>query len=429
MKYQPKRIAFISEHASPMANLGGVDTGGQNVYVAQLAIHLAAQGYLVDVFTRRENAGIAEVVNWAPGVRVIHVTAGPAEIIIKEDILQYMDDFKDNMVAFIINQQLHYALVHANFFMSAQVAMGVKKELDIPFVVTFHALGHVRRIHQAEKDKFPEERLTIEEQAVKEADYIIAECPQDKDDLINYYSAPKNKITIIPCGFSSTEFYPMDKAVARKIAGLPLKEHIILQLGRMVPRKGVDNVIRALGKLKGTNKPVRLVIVGGECEELIEDTCPEYARLMDIARDYNIEASVTFAGRKNRDQLKFYYNAADVFITTPWYEPFGITPLEAMACGTPVIGSNVGGIKYSVAEGETGLLVPAEDPEALAEKIAQLVNDEEELKRMSRNSIKRVNTYFTWARVAQQVEALYKNLMPIAKERKVLLSVDKSVAA
>jgi D-inositol-3-phosphate glycosyltransferase len=429
MKYQPKRIAFISEHASPMANLGGVDTGGQNVYVAQLAIHLAAQGYLVDVFTRRENAGIAEVVNWAPGVRVIHVTAGPAEIIIKEDILQYMDDFKDNMVAFIINQQLHYALVHANFFMSAQVAMGVKKELDIPFVVTFHALGHVRRIHQAEKDKFPEERLTIEEQAVKQADYIIAECPQDKDDLINYYSAPKNKITIIPCGFSSTEFYPMDKAVARKIAGLPLKEHIILQLGRMVPRKGVDNVIRALGKLKGTNKPVRLVIVGGECEELIEDTCPEYARLMNIAREYNIEASVTFAGRKNRDQLKFYYNAADVFITTPWYEPFGITPLEAMACGTPVIGSNVGGIKYSVAEGETGLLVPAEDPEALAEKIAQLVNNEDELKRMSRNSIKRVNTYFTWARVAQQVEALYKNLMPIAKERKVLLSVDKSVAA
>jgi D-inositol-3-phosphate glycosyltransferase len=221
----------------------------------------------------------------------------------------------------------------------------------------------------------------------------------------------------------------MDKAVARKIAGLPLKEHIILQLGRMVPRKGVDNVIRALGKLKGTNKPVRLVIVGGECEELIEDTCPEYARLMNIAREYNIEASVTFAGRKNRDQLKFYYNAADVFITTPWYEPFGITPLEAMACGTPVIGSNVGGIKYSVAEGETGLLVPAEDPEALAEKIAQLVNNEDELKRMSRNSIKRVNTYFTWARVAQQVEALYKNLMPIAKERKVLLSVDKSVAA
>lgn len=429
MKYQHKRIAFISEHASPMASLGGVDTGGQNVYVAQLAKHLASQGYLVDVFTRRESAEVAEVVNWAPGVRVIHVTAGPAEVIIKEDILQYMDEFKDNMIAFIITQQVHYALIHANFFMSAQVAMGVKRELDIPFVVTFHALGHVRRIHQAEKDKFPEERLTIEEQAVQEADYIIAECPQDKEDLIQYYDAPVNKITIIPCGFSSTEFYPIDKEVARRIVGLPQKEHIILQLGRMVPRKGVDNVIRALGELKGTNKPVRLVVVGGECEELVEETCPEYARLMNIVRENGIEASVIFTGRKNREQLKFYYNAADVFITTPWYEPFGITPLEAMACGTPVIGSNVGGIKYSVADGETGLLVPAENPKILAAKIAELVNDEDKLNLMSRNAISRVNTFFTWARVAQQVEDLYKNLVPVIQQRNVLLNVNKSVAA
>ena len=429
MKYQHKRIAFISEHASPMASLGGVDTGGQNVYVAQLAKHLASQGYLVDVFTRRENAEVAEIVDWAPGVRVIHVTAGPAEVIIKEDILQYMDEFKDNMIAFIITRQVHYALIHANFFMSAHVAMGVKKELDIPFVVTFHALGHVRRIHQAEKDKFPEERLTIEEQAVQEADYIIAECPQDKEDLIHYYNAPVNKITIIPCGFSSSEFYPIDKEVARKIVGLPQKEHIILQLGRMVPRKGVDNVIRALGKLKGTKKPVRLVVVGGECEELVEDTCPEYARLMNIAREFNIEASVIFTGRKNREQLKFYYNAADVFITTPWYEPFGITPLEAMACGTPVIGSNVGGIKYSVANGETGLLVPAENPDILAAKIAELVNDEDKLNLMSRNAVRRVNTFFTWARVAQQVEDLYKNLVPVIKQHNVLLNVNKSVAA
>jgi D-inositol-3-phosphate glycosyltransferase len=264
MKFQRKRIAFISEHASPMANLGGVDTGGQNVYVAQLAKHLAGEGYLVDVYTRRENAQVNEVVNWSTGVRVIHVNAGPAEVIIKEDILQYMDEFKDNMVAFIINEHLHYSLIHANFFMSAMVAMGIKKELDIPFVVTFHALGHVRRIHQAEKDKFPAERLTIEEEAVKQADHIIAECPQDLEDLVNYYNAPRHKITIIPCGFSATEFHPIDKECARKIAGLPQNEHLILQLGRMVPRKGVDNVIRALGCLKQTNKPVRLVIVGGE---------------------------------------------------------------------------------------------------------------------------------------------------------------------
>ncbi|MDT3405298.1 glycosyltransferase family 4 protein [Mucilaginibacter terrae] len=429
MKFQQKRIAFISEHASPLANIGGVDTGGQNVYVAQLAKHLAHIGYLVDVFTRRESTEIEEVVNWSPGVRIIHVNAGPAEVIIKEEILQYMDEFKNNMINFMINRQLHYSLVHANFFMSAWVAMGIKKELDIPFVVTFHALGHVRRIHQAEKDKFPEERLTIEEEAVQQANHIIAECPQDMDDLINYYNAPKNKITIIPCGFSATEFYPIDKECARKIAGLPQSEHLILQLGRMVPRKGVDNVIQALAKVKPTGKPIKLVIVGGECEELEEETCPEYARLIDIVRQHHVENQVIFTGRKNRDQLKYYYAAADVFITTPWYEPFGITPLEAMACGTPVIGSNVGGIKYSVADGETGVLVPAHDPDALGEKITWLLNNEEVRNEFSHNAIERVNTHFTWAEVAHHVNQLYRCTQPVAKESIALLSNSKIQAA
>lgn len=425
MNHQNKRIAFISEHASPLADLGGVDTGGQNVYVAQLAQHLAQQGYLVDVFTRREDAEVSEVVEWLPGVRVVHVTAGPAKVIIKEDILQYMDEFKDNMVSFIINEHLHYALVHANFFMSAKVAMGIKQELDIPFVVTFHALGHVRRIHQAENDKFPAERLLIEEAAVKEADHIIAECPQDRDDLINYYHAPKSKITIIPCGFSAAEFYPINKITARKFLGLPLNEHLILQLGRMVPRKGVDNVIKALSHIINTKKPVKLVIVGGECEELEEETCPEYARLLTIARQHNVADRILFVGRKNRDQLKFYYSAADLFITTPWYEPFGITPLEAMACGTPVIGSNVGGIKYSVSDQETGWLVKPDDAAELGEKISDVIEDKALLRQVGDNAIERVNNFFTWARVASQVERLYNSLVQPAHQRSDLVLDDQ----
>ncbi|MVN93051.1 glycosyltransferase family 4 protein [Mucilaginibacter aquatilis] len=429
MKLQHKKIAFISEHASPLASLGGVDTGGQNVYVAQLAKHLAAQGYLVDIYTRQESTTTPEVVNWVRGVRVIHVTAGPAAVIAKEEILQYMDEFKDNMIAFIINQQLHYSLVHANFFMSALVAMGIKKELDIPFVVTFHALGHVRKIHQAEKDKFPEERLSIEEQAVLEADHIIAECPQDMDDLMQYYNAPVNKMSIVPCGFSSQEFYQIDKECARKITGLPQNEHIILQLGRMVPRKGVDNVIQALSKLKNASKPVKLVIVGGESDQLTESESPEYARLMNIVRDLNLQDSVIFTGRKNRDQLKYYYAAADVFITTPWYEPFGITPLESMACGTPVIGSDVGGIKYSVADGETGWLVPPHDPQALASKLAEVLNDESLLYNAGAKAVQRVNDLFTWAEVAKQINSLYKKLQPAILRRHIVVPQSKSQAA
>jgi D-inositol-3-phosphate glycosyltransferase len=427
MKYQTKRIALISEHASPLASLGGVDTGGQNVYVAQLAKHIAAQGYEIDVFTRKDNEELKDVVSWVPGVRVINVNAGPAKNVFKEELLQYMDEFKDNMVAFIIEQHLHYSLIHANFFMSAYVAMGIKKELDIPFIVTFHALGHVRRIHQAGEDKFPAERLLIERQAVQEADHIIAECPQDMEDLITYYNASENKISIIPCGFSSKEFYPVGKATSRRILGLPQDEHIILQLGRMVPRKGVDNVIRALSNLKRTKKAVKLLIVGGESENLNEDDCPEFARLMSVAREHNVVDSIIFTGRKDRHLLKFYYSAADLFITTPWYEPFGITPLEAMACGTPVIGANVGGIKYSVLDGETGLLVNPHDPEMLADKISKVIDNDTLLNRMGESAIYRVNTHFTWAKVAAKVINLYAMLIPAAKEAELVTG--KSQAA
>ena len=327
-----------------------------------------------------------------------------------------MDEFKDNMIAFIINENSHYSLIHANFFMSALVAMGIKQELDIPFVVTFHALGHVRKIHQAEQDKFPIERLSIEEQAVQQADHIIAECPQDRDDLIQYYHAPAKKISVIPCGFSDEEFYPVGKKIARKLLNLPQDEHILLQLGRMVPRKGIDNVIRALSSLKQTKKTVKLVIVGGETETLSEEGCPELARLMNVAREYNVVNSIIFAGRKNRSLLKYYYSAADLFITTPWYEPFGITPLEAMACGTPVIGANVGGIKYSVADGDTGFLVNPHDPKALADKISKVIDHKGLLNRMGENGIHRVNTYFTWKKVAGKVNKMYKALMPVAQE-------------
>jgi D-inositol-3-phosphate glycosyltransferase len=412
MSSHSSKIAFISEHASPLATLGGVDTGGQNVYVAQVAKHLAKLGYEVDVFTRREDAGVAQVVNWLPRVRVIHMDAGPATVIAKEEILPYMPQFTQSMLQFIQDNELDYALSHANFFMSAMVAADLKRETGLPFAVTFHALGHVRRIHQGDSDKFPAERLQIEESMVQQADYIVAECPQDRDDLINHYHAPSYKIVTIPCGFSSQEFHPIDKCAARDMLGLPQDKRIILQLGRMVPRKGVDNVIRALSKLK-TPQDVCLVIVGGDCDEPDPVLCPEIGRLQQIAEELGVTTAIKFAGRKSREQLKYYYSAADIFISTPWYEPFGITPLEAMACGTPVIGANVGGIKYSVVDGVTGALVPPEDPAALAGKIEELTASQELLTQMSRNALKRVNTYFTWATVAQKVGKLYQKMIAV----------------
>lgn len=414
-----KNIAFISEHASPLATLGGVDSGGQNVYVAELAKYVSTLGYAIDIFTRWDDASLPEVIEWIPGVRVVHVKAGPLRNIPKEELLQHMPEFSHSMLAFIKNESIRYALVHANFWMSALVAAQLKEELNIPFVVTFHALGHVRRIHQGSQDKFPAERIRIEEETVMKADHIIAECPQDREDLIMYYNASPDKITIVPCGFNPLEFYPIDRLTARAVIEAGPEEKIILQLGRMVPRKGVDNVVRALAKANNQSTRLRLIVVGGEADHPNPLFCPEVARLQQIAREEGVLDQVTFAGRKNREVLKYYYSAADIFITTPWYEPFGITPLEAMACGTPVIGANVGGIKYSVADGKTGFLVPPNNPEVLADKITRLINDPALLQAMKNNAVKRVSALFTWAKVANSVTCLYENVIYPVQESAV----------
>src|SRR5918993_18914 len=366
------KIAFISEHASPLATIGGVDSGGQNVYVGELARHLVEIGYSIDIFTRCDNAELPQVINWIPGVKVMHIKAGPSEFIEKEKLLPYMREFSANMESFIKSNSETYRLVHANFWMSAMVAADIKRIFGIPFIVTFHALGFVRKLYQGDQDKFPPERLEIERQVVKDADHIIAECPQDKEDLMQYYHASEEKITIIPCGFNPHEFYPMDRLLARMFLKLDPSENIILQLGRMVPRKGVDNVIRAFAKTRRTGIAMRLLIVGGETDDADPEKDLEIGRLQKLAEEEGVSDAVTFTGRRNRALLRFYYAAADLFVTTPWYEPFGITPLESMACGTPVIGSNVGGIKYSVRDGETGYLVPPRDPDLLAERLAYL---------------------------------------------------------
>lgn len=407
-----RNIALISEHASPLAELGGVDFGGQNVYVAQVAKNLAAMGYDVDVFTRKDKEDLPEILEWENGVRVIHVPAGPPHYVKKEELLPYMDAFLDYMLFFIGYQSQPYDLIHANFWMSGWVAAEIKRRLNIPFVITFHALGRVRRKHQNKNDGFPDDRFAIEDRLVVDADHLIAECPQDREDLINLYHANPAKITIAPCGFDPDELWPIDKITARRKLKLPLNERIILQLGRMVPRKGVDNAIRGLACLATDyQQPAHLIIVGGDSEEADPIITPELGRLQEIARKEGVEKFVRFAGRKPRSILRYYYSAADLFISTPWYEPFGITPVESMACGTPVIGSNVGGIKFSVLDGETGFLIHPDDPKELAARIADLFNNPELMKRFRRQAIHRANEYFTWQKVAGTIMDIYEAVL------------------
>jgi len=406
-----KRIALISEHATPLGIFGGVDSGGQNVYVGQLARHLAAIGYDVDVFTRRTDPQLPEKVEWQQGVRIIHVPAGPPIPIPKEQLLPYMSEFTQFMLHWC-EQETTYSLIHANFWMSALVAADIKQTTGIPFVVTFHALGRVRRLHQGDADQFPDARFAIEERVVQEADHIIAECPQDREDLLRFYHAKSERISIIPCGFDPNEFWPINKTRARLTLGLSPEEPVILQLGRMVPRKGVDNTIRGFANfMEQYAAPARLLIVGGESETPCPHLTPEIGRLQAIAQELGVESKVSFAGRKNREILKYYYSAADVFITTPWYEPFGITPIEAMACGTPVIGADVGGIKFTVRDGETGYLIPANEPEKLSDLLLHLFQKPHLLSLFGQQSIRRSQEHFTWQKVTSAVAALYEDVL------------------
>lgn len=402
------RIAIVSEHASPVAPPGSVDSGGQNIYVGQVARQLAIRGHQVDIFTRRDSPCLPCEMPWGEGVRIVHVEAGPARGLPKEELLPFMDDFRRFMEVWFASRTQNYDLIHANFFMSAMASMPIARRVGIPLIVTFHALGRVRRQHQAEADHFPDRRFAIEEDIVRGADRIIAECPQDRNDLITLYGAHAERIRTVSCGYDPEEMWPMDKADLRRRMGWDANAFYLLQLGRMVPRKGVDNVIRGLAHLRHDHGvDARLCIVGGSSVDPSRETSPELARLAHVAREQGVERAVEFTGRRDRQELRHFYGASDVFVTTPWYEPFGITPVEAMACGRPVIGSDTGGIRYTVVDGETGFLVPPKDPVALAARLAVLANNAGLAQRMGTAGLRRASRLFTWERVGIELEHVF----------------------
>lgn len=403
-----KSIAIVSEHASPLATPGSIDSGGQNVYVAHLARELALAGYLVDIFTRRDSMAQKQLVRWRDNIRVVHVPAGPPHYVPKEQMLPFMDSFARFVTRFARRQPVPYDITHANFFMSGMVAQHLKAVLGIPFVITFHALGHVRRLAQGAADTFPQARLRIENSLMRDADCIIAECAQDRLDMERLYDAPGSRIEIVPCGFDPHELWPVPAQAARQRLGLAQDKFLVLQLGRMVPRKGVDTVIEAVALLRTRyGVDAQLLVVGGEVERALAAETPELTRLRLLAAELGVGAQVRFTGQKERAELLYYYSAADVFVTTPWYEPFGITPVEAMACARPVIGAAVGGIKSTVADGRSGFLVPPRDPQAVAARLAMLHHDPALARAMGEEGLLRAYQYYTWRTVAAQAAAIY----------------------
>ncbi|MBT1634653.1 glycosyltransferase [Clavibacter michiganensis] len=405
------RIAMISEHASPLATLGGVDAGGQNVHVAALSAALADEGHTVTVYTRRDDEALPARVAFAPGVEVVHLDAGPARAVPKDELLPHMGELADGLLADWRTNRPD--VVHSHFWMSGVAALDAAARLASspvgaasapPVLHTFHALGSVKRRHLGAEDTSPAERTHLEPGVGRRADAVIATCSDEAAELVRA-GVDAARITVIPCGVDIGHFTPR----ADDAAGDDHAPMRVMVVGRLVPRKGVDLAITALGILADRgHRDVELVIVGGSGDAASATEDAEARRLMDAARAAGVADRVRLHGRVSQADMPAVMRTADVVVCAPWYEPFGIVPLEAMASGVPVVASAVGGLTDSVVDGVTGILVPPRDPAAIADALGQLRADPARRRALGRAGRDRMEHGYSWATVAARTADAYR---------------------
>ncbi|MEA2241037.1 MAG: hypothetical protein QOD24_593 [Solirubrobacteraceae bacterium] len=388
---------MVSEHASPLAVLGGEDAGGQNVHVAALSQAIARRGARVTVHTRRDDATSPERVSIAPRVDVHHVDAGPARVLSKDDLLPHMDAFAEVLVREWTRDPPD--VVHAHFWMSGHASLRAARRLGIPVVQTFHALGVVKRRYQGDRDTSPPDRVDIERRVLRGVDHVIATCTDEVFELLRQ-GANGDRLTVVPCGVDLSLFNPAGPAEPR---GRERKR--IVSDGRLVERKGVGTAISALAGLADTE----LIIAGGPAADGLDDDA-EVARLRALADEAGVAERVHIRGRLSREGVAALIRSADVVVAVPWYEPFGIVPIEAMACGVPVVASAVGGMIDTVVDGVTGVLVPPRDPERLSGSLRSLLDDDKRRAALGCAGAQRARRLYDWNRVAGSTLDVYTRL-------------------
>jgi len=396
-------VAMLSEHASPLATLGGVDAGGQNVHVAMLARALAHRGHRVTVYTRRDSPELPDRVPFAPGVVVEHLDAGPPAPLPKDEIWPHVGELAASLRSALIAAPPD--VVHAHFWMSGKACVDAARGLGIPVVQTFHALGTVKRRWQGPADTSPAPRIRVETMVARSAAGVIATCADEVVELEAMGVDPR-RVSIVPSGVDTGSFSPDGPAAERTAAPR------LLVIGRLVARKGLGDVLAALARLPG----VELVVVGGPgADELATD--PSAAAVVEQAVELGVADRVRLVGRADRCEVSAWIRSADVVVCAPWYEPFGIVPLEAMACGVPVVGTAVGGLVDTVVDGVTGLLVPRRCPERLAAAIGVLLDDPALRSRMGAAGRERVVAAYDWPEIARKTEVEYLRILRSAAGR------------
>lgn len=396
------RVATLSLHSSPLARLGEREAGGMSVYVRELAREMPRLGFPVDIFTRRTDPDAPTIVPLADGARVIHLQGGPAEAVDKKQVYFHLSELAYNLMRFAEEEGRHYQMLHSHYWISGLAANWLKKRWDVPHVAMFHTLAEVKN-HSRLGEHEPEVRIDGERKIVAAADRVVAPTYFERTQLVRFYGASASKIEIIPCGVDLDLFRPINRTMARRKLGLT-DRRIILFVGRMDPLKGLDILLQAVAQLED-REGVRVLVAGGSLEG--DDRLSHY---LYKAREMGIADHVTFLGSLEQESLPYYYSAADLCVVPSYYESFSLVAVEALACGTPVIASRVGGLTGIVRDGETGFLVPWRCPDPFSERLETLLGNDMLREHFGRAARKSVEKY-AWSNIAARVQEMYEDMM------------------
>ena len=409
-------VAMISYHTCPLAILGGKDTGGMNVYVREVTRYLGRRGIHVDVFTRSQDEHVPHVLHdLGYGNRVVHIPAGPEYPLPKKELATYLPQFAEGIDTFAREKGIRYDLIHSHYWMSGIAARQLKERWNVPIVHMFHTLGLMKnRVAQSEAEMEGEYRTQGERQVLDFADSIIAATLAEESQLQFLYRANKEKISIIPPGVDISHFYPISQDEAKSVVGIPARDPMLLFVGRIEPLKGIDTLIRAIAHMRRTGVtdqyPHYLAIIGGDPGVDTSVMNSEMGRLQALCAELGLQDMVIFLGKRSQSSLPYYYSAADVLIMPSYYESFGMVALEAMACGTPVVASQVGGLAFLIQDGVTGFVVPGGDHLALSDRLTQLLSQPELRRRLGEQAAAYAQEY-SWENITSRILELYHEVL------------------
>jgi len=406
------QIAMLSYHTCPLATLGGKDTGGMNVYVRDLTRQLGRMGVRIDVFTRSQDEHVPHVLHdLGFGNRVVHVPAGPEIPLAKDELAHYIPDFVKGILEFAEKKGLSYDVIHSHYWMSGMAAGELNNSWHVPIVHMFHTLGLMKqRVARSAEEQEGNYRIRGEKEVIGIANRIIAATPAELAQLQWLYDVNERKVQVIPPGVDLSHFYPIPDDEAKEYIGIPPCDKVLLFVGRIEPLKGIDTLIEAIAIMKNRGSVVCLTIIGGDPDLSPETLSSEMSRLQDLCEQHGLTDLVAFLGRRGQDTLPYYYSAADAVVMPSHYESFGMVALEAMACGTPVVASQVGGLAFLIEDGKTGYTVPADDPQSLADQLEKIITNPDMRARMAVQAAEFAQGY-GWDKIAARVVDLYRNVI------------------